>query len=99
MVALQLTEPGYAFPLQLWPRAARGGAADQGNPRAAHLQRSQPAFWRRSRRRHQRLQHYLDVLNRETQHTEPPVENARPGVVVATDPTSLTDELNAFDLS
>jgi dolichol-phosphate mannosyltransferase len=76
MRKLKLTEAGYAFPLQLWPQAVRAGFRITEIPvRLIYKDRSR-SFGGVLDDASRRLQHYLDVFNREIAEPAEAVEPA-----------------------
>jgi dolichol-phosphate mannosyltransferase len=73
-ILLQLDEPGYAFPLQLWPRVARAGLRICEVPVRLIYNDPNRHFGGDLDDADKRLRHYLDVLQRE-------LERPAPGVV------------------
>ena len=65
MKRLHLDQPGYAFPLQLWPRAARHNLRITEIPVRLIYNDPTRHFGGRLDNPASRLQHYLDVLNVE----------------------------------
>lgn len=73
--ALDLTEEGYAFPMQLWPRAALRGLRDTEIPVKLIYNDPTRHFGGKLDDAAFRLRHYLDVLGREL---EAPVNASTP---------------------
>jgi dolichol-phosphate mannosyltransferase len=73
MKALHLDETGYAFPLQLWPRAAKANLRIKEIPVRLIYNDPNRYFGGQLDDASIRLKHYLDVLNRELQQPEKPV--------------------------
>jgi dolichol-phosphate mannosyltransferase len=67
---LKLDEPGYAFPLQLWPRVARQGLRVKEIPVRLIYNDPNRHFGGQLDDSSVRLKHYLAVLNRELGRTE-----------------------------
>ena len=65
MIPLRLDEPGYAFPLQLWPRVARAGLRLTEIPVKLIYNDPNRHFGGDLDDANKRLRHYLDVLERE----------------------------------
>ncbi len=65
MMGLGLDEKGYAFPLQLWPRAAKAGLRVREIPVRLIYNDPNRHFGGDLDDASKRLQHYLTVLNRE----------------------------------
>ena len=65
MIPLQLDESGYAFPLQLWPRAARAGLRITELPVRLIYNDPNRHFGGDLDDAEKRLKHYLEVLKRE----------------------------------
>jgi dolichol-phosphate mannosyltransferase len=72
MMPLKLDEPGYAFPLQLWPRAALAGLRITEVPVRLIYKDPNRHFGGLLDDAAVRLAHYLDVFNRELKTAETP---------------------------
>jgi dolichol-phosphate mannosyltransferase len=85
MIALQLDEPGYAFPLQLWPRVARAALRVTEIPVRLIYNDPNRHFGGDLDDAQRRLRHYMDVLEREVQryrtNASPPAIDCRPNEV------------------
>jgi dolichol-phosphate mannosyltransferase len=76
MVSLQLDEAGYAFPLQLWPRAVRAGLRITEMPVRLIYNDPNRHFGGDLDDADKRLKHYLEVLKREVARPMPVEECA-----------------------
>jgi glycosyltransferase involved in cell wall biosynthesis len=74
MIPLQLDEAGYAFPLQLWPRAARAGLRITELPVRLIYNDPNRHFGGDLDDADKRLKHYLEVLKREVERPTSMVE-------------------------
>jgi dolichol-phosphate mannosyltransferase len=70
MKQLKLTEPGYAFPMQLWPQAAAAGLRISEIPVRLIYNDPNRYFGGTLDDPDNRLRHYLSVLRAETQREE-----------------------------
>jgi hypothetical protein len=68
MRILRLDEPGYAFPMQLWPRAVRAGLRITEIPVRLIYNDPTRHFGGLLDDAGVRLKHYMDVLRRELKH-------------------------------
>ncbi|HMO27115.1 MAG TPA: glycosyltransferase family 2 protein [Tepidisphaeraceae bacterium] len=86
-VDLKLTETGYAFPLQLWPRVAAAGLRVRELPVKLIYNDPNRTFGSGLDDAQRRLKHYLNVLNSELQRdTIVPLRDASPAVDTGTAP-------------
>ena len=68
MAKLNLTETGYAFPMQLWPQAALAGLVVEELPVPRIYNDPNRTFGGQLDDPDRRLRHYVDVLRREVKH-------------------------------
>jgi dolichol-phosphate mannosyltransferase len=78
--ALRLTEPGYAFPMQLWPRVARAGLRVTEIPVRLIYNDPTRHFGGQLDDAEYRLKHYREVLQRELEAPLVRAESAAAGV-------------------
>ena len=78
MMPLRLDEPGYAFPLQLWPRVARAGLRVREVPVRLIYNDPNRHFGGDLDDAEKRLRHYLEVLHRELERPLPGSANNEP---------------------
>lgn len=83
MIPLGLDEPGYAFPLQLWPRVARAGVRLCEVPVRLIYNDPNRHFGGDLDDAEKRLRHYLDVLHRELERPAPSAAEREDAVVTS----------------
>jgi len=81
MMSLKLDEPGYAFPLQLWPRAVKAGLRIKEVPVRLIYNDPNRHFGGDLDDAAKRLQHYREVLEREMQRPPDPPDPPDPASV------------------